>query len=127
MANSLYYLGLLTQSEGDNEQAKKILEQALALAREVGPMWLCADALMGLAGVAAAKGQGTQAARVLGAAEAQLEAAASYWNAAENRYIERTVASAIDQLGAAAFAAARAEGRTMTFEQAADYALRGLQ
>jgi tetratricopeptide (TPR) repeat protein len=127
MANSLYYLGLLTQSEGDNEQAKKILEQALAFAREVGPMWLCADALMGLAGVAAAKRQGTQAARVLGAAEAQLEVAASYWNAAENRYIERTVAIAIDQLGAAAFAAARAEGRTMIFEQAADYALRGLQ
>jgi non-specific serine/threonine protein kinase len=127
MANSLYYLGLLTTSEGNNQQPKKNLEQALMLAREVGPMWLCADALMGLAGVAAARGQGTQAARVLGAAEAQLEAVASYWNAAENTYIERIVASATAQLGAAAFAAARAEGRTMAFEQAADYALRGLQ
>jgi hypothetical protein len=78
---------------------------------------------MGLAGVAAADGNARRAARLLGAADTQLELGASYWDAAERRYIERAVASAVAQLGEDAFAEAYAEGQTMTFEQAADYAL----
>ncbi len=123
IANGLYYFGLLAQFEGDNQQAKSSFEQALPLARTVGPIWLGANALLGLAGVAAAGGQARRAAQLLGAAEARLEAGASYWNAAESLYIGRTIASAEAQLGEIAFAAARAEGRAMTFEQAADYAL----
>ncbi len=77
---------------------------------------------MGLAGVAASDGQARRAARLLGAADTQLEAGASYWNAAESLYIERTIANAVAQLGETEFAAARDEGRTMNFEQAANYA-----
>jgi hypothetical protein len=117
----LYCLGLLAQFEGDHQQAKIFHEQVLALAHEVGPSWLRADALVGLAGVAAANGLASRGARLLGAAEAQLEACTSYWDAAESRIIGRIMASAVAQLGEAAFAVARAEGRTMTFEQAADY------
>jgi len=123
IAMGLYYSGLLAQYEGDNEQAKIFFEQALPLARQAGPIWSRANALMGLAGVAAAAGQARRAARLLGAADAQLEAGASYWDAAESLYIGRAITSAVAQLGEAAFAAARAEGRAMTFEQAADYAL----
>ncbi len=93
------------------------------LARQAGPIWQRANALMGLAGVAAADGQALRAARLLGAADTQLKAGASYWDAAESRYIERAVASAVAQLGEVAFAAAYDEGRSMTFEQAFDYAL----
>ena len=122
-ADCLYCLGLLAQFEGDHEQAKIFHEQVLALAHEVGPAWLRADALMGLAGVAAANGLATRAARLLGAADAQLEACASYWDAAESRIVELAMARVAAQLGEAAFAVARAEGWAMTFEQAADYAL----
>ena len=101
------------------------LEQALVLARQAGPIWQRANALMGLAGVAAADGQARRAARLLGAADKQLENGASYWDAAESRYIARAVASAVEQLGEVEFADAQAEGRTMSFEQAADYALEG--
>ena len=59
----------------------------------------------------------------MGAADTQLELGASYWDAAESRYIGRAVSSAVAQLGEDAFAEAYAEGRLMTFEQAADYAL----
>ena len=116
-------MGLLAQFEGDHEQAKIFHEQVLGLAHEVGPAWLRADALMGLAGVAAADGLASRAARLLGAADAQLEACTSYWDAAESRIVVRVVASGVAQLGEDAFAAFRAEGRTMAFEQAATYAL----
>jgi hypothetical protein len=76
-----------------------------------------------LAGVAAAGGQALRAARLLGAAKVQEEVGATYIDAADSLFNERTSASAIAQLGEAVFAAARAEGRAMTFEQAADYAL----
>jgi len=122
-ADCLYCLGLLAQFEGDNQQARVLLEQVLAMAHEVGPAWLRADALMGLAGVAAANGLARRAARLLGAADAQLEDCASYWDAAESQIIRQAVGSAVAQLGENAFAVARAEGVAMTFEQAADYAM----
>jgi hypothetical protein len=78
---------------------------------------------MGLSGVAAANGQARRAARLLGAADTQLELGASYWDAAESRYIGHAMASAVAQLGEAEFASAYDEGRLMTFEQAFDYAL----
>jgi len=123
IALCLYYFGLLAGLEGDSDQATIFFEQGLALAHTTGPIWYRADVLMGLAGVAASGGQALRAARLLGAANTQLEAGASYWNAAENLYIERAIASAVAQLGETEFATAHDEGRDMTFEQAADYAL----
>ena len=119
----LYYFGLIAQYEGDSHQARIFLEQVLVLSRHSGPLWERANGLMGLAGVAAADAQALRAARLLGAADTQLELGASYWDAAERRYIERAVASAVAQLGENTFAEAYAEGRAMTFEQASDYAL----
>ena len=125
VALCLYFFGLLAGLEGDSKQATIFFEQCLTLAHTTGPIWYRAGVLMGLAGVAAADGYAQRAARLLGAADTQLEAGASYWNAAENLYIERIIARAVAQLGEVEFAAARAEGRAMTFEQAADYALEG--
>lgn len=122
-SDCLYCFGLLAQLEGDHKQAKMLLEQALVLARQTGPIWHRANTLMGLAGVAAANGQPWRAARLLGAADMQLEFAASYWDAAESQCIGHAVARAVAELGEDAFAEAYAEGRAMTFEQAADYAL----
>jgi len=123
IATCLYDSGLLAGLEDDNEQAAIFFEQGLTLAHTTGPIWYRANALMGLAGVAASDGEARRAARLLGAADTQLEAGASYWNAAESLYIERTIASAVAQLGEAAFEEAHAEGRLMTFEQAAAYAM----
>jgi predicted ATPase/DNA-binding XRE family transcriptional regulator len=122
IALCLYFSGLLAQFEGNREQARISFEQGLTLARTTGPLWYRAGVLMGMAGVAAADGQALRAARLLGAADALIVAAASYWNAAESLYIGRTIDSAVAQLGEAVFAQARVEGRGMTFDQAADYA-----
>lgn len=123
VAVCFYYFGYLAMFEGDIQQAKTFFEQELALARTTGPLWLGSQALFGLAGIAAASGQASRAARLFGAAEARLEAGASYIDAADGLLNERTVASTVPQLGEAAFSQARAEGRAMTFEQAADYAM----
>ncbi len=123
LAVCFYYFGYLALFEGNIQQAKTFFEQELALARTVGPIWLGSQALFGLAGVAAASGQALRAARLVGAAEARLEAGASYIDAADSLFNGGASASAMAELGEAAFAAARAEGRAMTFEQAADYAL----
>ena len=123
LLDCFYYFGLLAGFEGDNQQARVFLEQVLVLARQGGSIWQCANGLMGLAGVAAADGQALRAAKLLGAADTQIKAGASYWDAAESRYIERAVVSAVTQLGESEFSAAYDEGRAMTFGQAADYAL----
>jgi tetratricopeptide (TPR) repeat protein len=123
LAESFYYFGFLALFEGDHQQAKSFFEQELALARTVGPTWLGAQALRGLAGVAATGGQLLRGARLLGAAEARAKAAATYNDAVNSQLIGRTIATAVAQLGETVFEQARAEGRAMTFEQAADYAL----
>jgi predicted ATPase/DNA-binding XRE family transcriptional regulator len=123
LVDCFYYFGLLAGFEGDNQQARIFLEQVLLLARQDGSSWQCANALMGLAGVAAADGRALRAAKLLGAADTQIKAGASYWDGAESRYIQRAVTSAVAQLGESVFAKARAEGRAMNLEQAADYAL----
>jgi tetratricopeptide (TPR) repeat protein len=117
-----YDFGLLALTDGDDRQAQSFFERALELARTSGPLWLGATVLMGLA-AAAASTHAWRAAQLLGAAEARLTAGASYWDAFETLCVGRLTATALAQLGDAAFAAAQAEGRAMTFEQAAAYAL----
>jgi non-specific serine/threonine protein kinase len=116
------YSGFLALIDGNNQQAQRFFEKALEFARTSGPVWLGANVLMGLASVAAGT-QARQAARLLGAAEARLKAGASYWDTFEKLCVGRVTDTAIAQLGEAVFATAQAEGRAMTFEQAADYAL----
>ncbi len=123
MAYCLYYMGYFAYVEGDHRQAKSFFEQELALARTTGPIWLGSQALFGLTGVAAAGGEARRAARLFGAAQARMEAGASYEDAADSRFNRGAEDLIVAQIGTAAFMAGRAEGRAMTFEQAADYAL----
>jgi non-specific serine/threonine protein kinase len=118
-----YYFGYLAQFEGDNQAAQTFFKQELTLAHTTGPLWLRSQALFGLAGVAAANGQALRAARLLGAADTQAEAAATYTDAADALYQHRTIDLIAAQIDKATFEQVRAEGRRMTFEQAADYAL----
>ncbi len=123
LAICFYDFGYLALFEGNDQQAQSFFEQELSLARTVAPTWLRSQALFGLAGVAATRGQALRAARLLGAADAQAEAAATYTDAADALYERRAVDLIVAQIGEATFAAARAKGRRMSFDQAAAYAL----
>lgn len=120
---ALQYQGFFAQFQGDEAQAESFFEQGLILARETGPRWIPSNYLLGLAGLAAGRGQPERAARLCGAAKANLAAGASFWDAFERNYYERTVALARAGLGEAAFALAEAERQAMTLEQAVAYAL----
>jgi non-specific serine/threonine protein kinase len=100
-------------------------EDAARVLRELKDIVGTFYTILGLAGVAAWRGEGARSARLWGAAEALREAAGftmSPWTVSNMAY-ERHLAHARSQLDEAAWEAAWSEGREMTPEQALDYAL----
>ncbi len=86
--------------------------------------WALVYGLVGLAGVAARRGDIERVARLFGAAEALGEAASATPSFPPARALyEQDLASVRQELDTKRFAAAWAEGRAMTLEQAIAYAL----
>ena len=98
--------------------ARALYEESVALCREVRYILGIASALEGLAGVVGAQGELPWAARLWGTAEALREAMRTPLPPVYRADYEHAVAAARAQLGEQAFAAAWAEGSTMTPEQA---------
>jgi predicted ATPase/class 3 adenylate cyclase/DNA-binding CsgD family transcriptional regulator len=116
-AGSLSLLGKVATIQGDYVTARALYEESLAIAREGGFKWHIALSLEGLAGVVAAQRNPTWAARLWGAAESLRDALGSPIPPVERAFYERSFAATRTQLGEKIFAAAWAEGRTMTPEQ----------
>jgi predicted ATPase len=126
VAMMLHNLGYVALRQGDGRQAATFFEESLIRYRELKDKNGIAFCLAGLAGLAGAEGQPERAARLLGAAEALLEATGARLIAADRAEYDHNVAVVRAQLDEAAFAAARAEGRAMAtddWEQAVAYAL----
>jgi len=106
----------------DFERVAAVLDEAIPVALTVGHADVVANGLMGLA-VAAARQDPVRAAREFGAAAALREATGGdFWPARRTLY-DPAVERVRGALGTATFEAAWREGRTMTREQAAAYAL----
>jgi tetratricopeptide (TPR) repeat protein len=119
---ALTLLGRVALNKGDDATAGAFQEESLAHFLAVGP-WGVAVALDGLAAVAGARNDPHRAARLWGAAESIREAAkTALWPTIRPDH-ERHLATARAALPPEAFAAAWAEGRAMTQEQAVAYAL----
>lgn len=91
--------------------------EGLQLARDVGDVSNTGYFLKGLAGVIAQKGEATRAARLIGAAEALLEAShspASRHDTLDAAFHDRLVAALQSALGGLAFAAAWSAGQELT-------------
>jgi predicted ATPase/DNA-binding CsgD family transcriptional regulator len=119
-------LGFIALHQGDVDRADAWFEEALISLRELRDRVGILHCLMGAASVSGLrKEDAARAARLWGAAEALGEAASvPLLPAIESRYdYEGDVAAAGSQLGENAFAAAWAEGRAMTPEEAVEYAL----
>jgi non-specific serine/threonine protein kinase len=112
--STLGELAEATAQRGDHVAAAALWEEVLPLAREVGEAWMVAWYLEGRADLALADGRSGMAARLLGAAAA--------WRGAHGapapRGVGRTLAATRAALGEAAFAAAVAEGRGFSLEEA---------
>ncbi len=110
----LSMLGKVAVLQGDDAAAQALYQEALASGFEEYNSFC----LEGLAEVAKREGKPVWAARLWGAAEALREAIGEPIPPIERADYERSVTAARAQLGEQAFAAAWAEGRTMTPEQA---------
>jgi ATP/maltotriose-dependent transcriptional regulator MalT len=123
IARAQHTLAFIAVEQGDAALAHALLDEALALAREVGDQLYLAWDLALLALVAIAQGQVRWAAQLLGASEALADAIGLGARPTEtastaNPIGKHTLATIRARLGEAAFAAAWAEGRAMTPEQA---------
>jgi predicted ATPase/class 3 adenylate cyclase len=114
---AIAYLGRIKAYQGDVAAALAFYEQSLAVARELNDDWLLAICLEGMASAVATQGKCAWAARLWGAAESLRERCGIPLLPFERVDYEAAVAATRTQLGEQAFAAAWAEGRTMTLEQ----------
>jgi predicted ATPase/DNA-binding SARP family transcriptional activator/Tfp pilus assembly protein PilF len=127
MARSLHNLAYIAHAQGHGDQATTLFKESLRLFQERGNRRGITECLIGLVAICLMHKQQPQGAewavQLLGMAEAQFQAiGAAMWPADRLEY-GRTVAAGRGALGEVAFAAAWAEGRTMSLEQAVAVAL----
>jgi non-specific serine/threonine protein kinase len=123
IANSLANMGHALIALGQPEASIGYLAEALELRRSLGNTLAIAECLEGFAAAAAARRQGRRAATLLGAAAALRETTGAALNATERREQEIVVRRVRRLLTPAGFASEQASGRTLTPDEAADYAL----
>ena len=126
---ALSLLAQMAWESDEQERAAGHWREALRLSYELANKANSASSMQGLATVAGARGELRRAVRLLGAAEMLLEAAGlvlyAYTTYTSNEPHQRAASAAREELGERAWKEARDEGRTMTFEQAVEYALEG--
>jgi tetratricopeptide (TPR) repeat protein len=123
VTNPLRRLGHLALHQGDHTRAAARYRESLARSLEVVDLRGILACLVSLAGVAATRGQASDAVRLFGAAQALLESRQVKLFPLDQAYYDHFVADLRTQLDDITFTAARAAGRTMTLEQATAYAI----
>jgi predicted ATPase/DNA-binding SARP family transcriptional activator len=123
LVHALGGLGHCARDEGDFARARPLYRESLLLRREAGYWVALAQSLEDFAVLAGREQHAARAIRLLGAAETFCETLGARPPVADGAQYERTVAEGRAALGEAAFAAAWAEGRALSLEQAVQYAL----
>ena len=121
--NALSDLGVVALYEGRYEDSAPLFARALESALRTGWRINVSNALRGLAGVLAARGEIASAARVLGAATAIGELTGETMQGYAVDAYTKTAAPVLDRLDDREVAAAYAAGRAMTQADASAYAL----
>ncbi|MBI5302795.1 MAG: tetratricopeptide repeat protein [Chloroflexi bacterium] len=116
-------LGTVSLHASDYPRARACFEESLILEQQLGHTEEIFLNLMGLAGVMTATGKPEQAALLLGFVEATVNDANIILQPADRIEYDYIWASVRAKLDEATFEKARLEGRTMTLEQAVEYAL----
>jgi non-specific serine/threonine protein kinase len=121
--SALVNLGLSSLGIGEYGRAKTSFAEALAMSQTSGQKPQAIDALEGMASLVAITGAASRAARLWGAAEVAREATGISLSPSERAMHEPYLAPARSRLGEVAWERALAEGRAMSLEEAAEYAL----
>jgi predicted ATPase/DNA-binding NarL/FixJ family response regulator len=124
MTHVLWSLGNVARDQGDFAAARALYAEGMAAAQEQGSAFHVAVLLDSFASLAAAEGQIARAARLLGAAEAARAASGVALAPVYRRdFYDAFVATVEAALDGGTLAAARAEGRALSWEQAIAYGL----
>lgn len=118
-------LGYVELHEGNLFRAAESFRESLLIFRELGFRRIMGLGLVGLAGLARARGHPEDAAKILAAANAVLEKEPPIdtTEALEEAYYHHVAAAVRADIEGSAFASAWAEGRAMSLEQAIEFAL----
>jgi non-specific serine/threonine protein kinase len=112
---------------GDIRKAKALFEESLNRSNESGDTGTMTECLTGFVGVLVMVGKPEQATRLIGAAESLFRRIGWTMTAVDQREFDHYIAAVRGQLDEASFAKTSEEGRTMTLEQAVEYALKETQ
>ncbi|MFB4319056.1 BTAD domain-containing putative transcriptional regulator [Actinomadura sp. 21ATH] len=112
LPSTLAELAFLHEQRGDTARARDLSVEAFTTALKVGDPWTTAFAVEALAAASPPE----EGARLLGLAAAARAAHGGTYNPSETRDIERVTAKHTAALGEAAFAAAYAHGRGLSFD-----------
>jgi tetratricopeptide (TPR) repeat protein len=123
IANSLHSLGIVMYMQGDHGRASTFLREAVLLGREIGARWLLTGALEVFAWVMAVRGHPERAAQLGGAAESQREILGVPLPPEQRTSHDRALQAMRATLREDAFAAAWAEGRALSLDQAINLVL----
>jgi predicted ATPase len=116
-------LGLVAYDQGDYASAKTQHEQGLILYRTLGDKKRIAESMEAFARLAATEGQSIRAARLWGASEELRAAIGVPVPPYQRPRMERPMIAAREAVGEDRFGAAWTQGRTLSMEQAIEYAL----
>jgi predicted ATPase/class 3 adenylate cyclase/Tfp pilus assembly protein PilF len=139
IATILGNLGIEAADHGDYAAAHALYEECLAIQRELGDKRGVADCLAGLGGVVVRRaamsatrgqeehvGQVERGTKLLGAAEGLLQAIGAVLDPETHRSCERSAEQARGLVGEKIFNVAWDEGRAMSMDEAAEYALQSV-
>jgi tetratricopeptide (TPR) repeat protein len=116
-------IGLIREQEGNYHEARAFIRQSLRISIELDDKLTLSGNLDHLAGVMSLEGEHQSAARLMGAAEALRDSMAAPVKPLDRSRHDDIMARVHAGLDASTFAAAWAEGRLMTLEQAIEDAL----
>src|SRR5215216_1628701 len=120
---ALVNLGLAVLGQGEYERTGASFEEALMMSQNLELKATVTNALEGMASLAGAKGEAVRAAKLWGAAEALRGITGIALSPVEWALHEPYLAAARSGLGDTEWEEALAEGREMSLEEAAEYAL----
>ncbi len=126
LADVLFNFGRVGLRVQEYHLALSLFLESLALFHERGLRQEVSHCLVALAEIAAAFGEPRHAARLLGAAEAALEAIGADMSQAPRADFDRAAAAARTRLDEADLATEWKQGRAMTLEQGVEYVLQNL-
>jgi len=118
IAIALLNLVMVSIARGNGDRVRPMLLEVSAIVDEIGSQPLGQSVLEVCAGLGAHQSEWERAARLYGAVEAQTERTGLHRDPTDDAFLAPLISRARDAMGAAAFAAAEAAGRTQGYENA---------